>query len=346
MSDFRGFIFSDTNRAVRLFGTRWSNRHQFNLIWFDQQEKNTNSELNILFEDRHQNTIIANYFIQDFIYPGYTFLCNFHYNRDKPSFKFDQNDFLVRPDPAGVFLPHEVNAYYLGWLGDGHIGRYNITHAFYWVLGDDSMNPIAGRPQQINAQMAAIELSYDRDYVRFRTSMFWASGDDDVLDGQATGFDSVFDDPNFAGGEFSYWQRQAVRLFGVNLVNRKSLVPDLRSSKTEGQSNFVNPGLFLVNAGMDVEVTPKLKLIHNTNYLWFEESEPLERFTFQDNIKRSIGLDVSLGMEYRPLLNNNIIISAGTAWLFPGAGFKDLYSTVGGKTETMFSHFVELDLTY
>src|SRR5262249_44158289 len=29
-SDFRGFIFSDTNRAARLFGTLESNRNQFN----------------------------------------------------------------------------------------------------------------------------------------------------------------------------------------------------------------------------------------------------------------------------------------------------------------------------
>ncbi|HAP08344.1 MAG TPA: hypothetical protein DCR20_10985, partial [Planctomycetaceae bacterium] len=36
VSDFRGFVFADTNRAVRLFGTRLSNRDQFNLIWFDQ----------------------------------------------------------------------------------------------------------------------------------------------------------------------------------------------------------------------------------------------------------------------------------------------------------------------
>jgi hypothetical protein len=39
VSDFRGFIFSDVNRAVRVFGTQESNRGQFNAIWFDQAEK-------------------------------------------------------------------------------------------------------------------------------------------------------------------------------------------------------------------------------------------------------------------------------------------------------------------
>ena len=33
-------------------------------------------------------------------------------------------------------LRHKVKAAYLGWTGDGHIGRLNITHAFYqaWFL--------------------------------------------------------------------------------------------------------------------------------------------------------------------------------------------------------------------
>ena len=42
-------------------------------------------------------------------------------------------------------------------------------------------------------------------------------------------------------------------------MNPDSLVPDLRTSKIEGQANFVNPGLFLYNAGVDVDITPKLR---------------------------------------------------------------------------------------
>jgi hypothetical protein len=67
-SDFRGFVFSDTNRAVRLFGNRLSNQDQYNILWFDQTEKDTNSLLNT-FDDRHQNTLIANYYRNDFIFP-------------------------------------------------------------------------------------------------------------------------------------------------------------------------------------------------------------------------------------------------------------------------------------
>jgi hypothetical protein len=344
-SDFRGFIFADTNRAVRLFGTRFSNRDQFNLIYFDQTDKDTNSLLNT-FDDRHQNTLIANYYRQDFIWPGYTAQLSYHYNRDGPSTRFDDNGFLVRPDPVGVFAEHQVNSHYLGFAGDGHINRFNISHAFYWALGEDDLNPLAGRPVSINAQMFALELSYDRDWIRFRTSYFFASGDDDIFDGEATGFDTIFDNPNFAGGQFSYWQRQSIKLFGVNLTNRMSLVPDLRSSKFQGQQNFVNPGLHLFNVGMDAELTPKLRSITNVNFLWFDQTEVLEQFVFQANIHSRIGADLSTGVEYRPLLNNNVIFVGGISMLIPGSGFNDLYAPIIGEANTLVAGFANLALTY
>ena len=45
-SDFRGFIFSDEEPGVRLFGTLGSNRYQYNLAYFEMLEKDTNSGLN------------------------------------------------------------------------------------------------------------------------------------------------------------------------------------------------------------------------------------------------------------------------------------------------------------
>ncbi len=344
-SDFRGFLFSDTNRSVRLFGTRFSNRDQFNLIYFRPFEKDTNSELNT-FQERHQDVFIANYYRQDFIFPGYTAQWSVSYDHDEPTFHFDKNGFLVRPDPVGVFHPHEVNVAYLGWAGDGHIGPINITHQLYWSLGHDTLNPLANQPVDINAQMTAIELSYDRDWMRFRTSFFWASGDDNINNSHATGFDSIFDNPNFAGGEFSYWQRQEIKLLGVNLVQRESLVPDLRSSKIEGRANFVNPGLFLANFGVDFELTPKWKMINNVNLLWFDETQVLEQFVFQERIHHFIGTDISSGFEYRPLLSNNVIVTFGASMLAPGRGFSDLYSNLAGPTHLLVAGFMDLNLTF
>lgn len=344
-SDFRAFIFSDTNRAVRIFGTRNSNRAQFNLIAFDQAEKDTNSELNT-FRDRNQNVLIGNFYLQDFIVPGFTAQVSVHYNHDDGNMIFDRNNFLVRPDPAGVFREHTVDVAYLGAATDGHIGRYNISSAVYWALGRDTLDPIANQRVSINAQMGALEISYDRDWVRFKTSGFWASGDNDVNDTQARGFDAIFDNPNFAGGEFSYWQRQAVRLFGVNLVQRQSLLPSLRSSKIQGQSNFVNPGIFIASAGIDMDLTPKLKSLSNVNVLWFDKTNVLETFLFDGNIDRFIGTDVSTGLEYRPLLSNNVRMTFGVAALFPGSGFRDLYNSLTTQVDPMVQGFMDLVMLY
>ena len=345
VSDFRGFIFADTNAGVRVFGTLEGNRDQFNLAVFRQLEKDVNSGLNS-FEFRDQTVVVANCYRQDFLFPGYTAQVSLHYNNDGPDFRYDRNKFLVRPDPAGVAQPHRVQALYLGWAGDGHIDRYNISHALYWVVGRDDLNPLANRPVEISGQMAALELSYDRDWARFRLSGFWASGDGDVSNHIATGFDTILDNPAFAGGEFSFWQRQQIPLFGVNVSQRNSLIPDLRSSKIQGQSNFVNPGLWLVNAGADFDITPSLRSINNANFLWFDKTNVLRQFLFQDGIDREIGLDLSTGIEYRPLLNNNVIVVAGAAVFCPANGFRQLYNRFREERGPLGMAFVELTLTY
>jgi hypothetical protein len=331
---------------VRLFGTLESNRDQFNLACFLQQEKDTNSGLNSFNDTREQQVVIANFYRQDFIWPGYTAQFSFLYNHDAPTFKFDRNNFLVRPDPVGAFQPHELNVFYLGFNGDGHINRINVTHAFYWALGHDSLNPLAGTPQDISAFMGAVELSYDRDYARFRTSYFVASGDRNPNSRVAGGFDSILDAPNFAGTFFSYWGRQRIGLFGVGLKQNVSLIPDLRSSKTQGQSNFVNPGLHLFNLGFDLDLTPKLKMITNTNFLWFDQTASLETFLFQGAIDQFIGTDISLGLEYRPLLNNNVQMLFGIATLIPGQGFRDLYDRLDHNATALVSGFAQVILAF
>ena len=125
---------------------------------------------------------------------------------------------------------------------------------------------------------------------------------------KATGFDAIFDDPNFVGGQFSFWNRNGIRLTqtGVGLVQPNSLLPSLRSSKIQGQANFVNPGIFIYNAGVDVEVTQRIKAVFNVNYLRFHRTEPLEYVLFQNRIRHDIGFDYSLGVAYRPFLINNV----------------------------------------
>src|SRR6185503_17796293 len=146
----------------------------------------------------------------------------------------------------------------------------------------------------------------------------------------------------FAGGGINFFTRQAVALTDtvVNLVNRNSMLPDLRTSKEQGQANFVNPGLFLYNLGFDADLTPKLKLITNASYLQFDSTEPIKLLLHDNKISRDIGVDLSVGVQYRPLLSNNVVVDFGAATLLPGRGFKDIYTS-----QALYSVFTGVTVT-
>lgn len=354
-SDFRGFLYSDNNLGLRISGSYDNFALQYNLAYFYQLDKDTNSGLNETFEFRNQHVIIANLFVQDSLHrflkrddwwaygltQGFFVAANLDYGGN--GVELDDNDTIVRPAPIGTIKEKDVQAFYIGWGADGHIGRLNISTQLYQAFGRESFNPIADQPVTINAQFAAIELSYDLDWARVRGSFVYASGDSDPEDGKATGFDSIFENPNFAGGGFNFFTRQAVRLVGsgVNLTNRNGMLPDLRTSKEEGQANFVNPGLLLYNVGMDFDLTPKTKLVTNVSYLQFVTTDSLELLLGDNKIGRDIGIDISAGLQYRPFNTNNVIFTVGGAVLLPGQGFKDLYTD-----EALYSIFGAMTLTY
>jgi len=350
-ADFRGFLFVDEQPALRVFGNLHSDRIEYNLAYFHFLEKNTNSGLNT-FDRRHQQVVLGNAYLQDFFFSGYTAEFVAAWNKDDPSLHYDDNGFLVRPSPIGNVINqnpgagpilHGVRVGYFGWLGSGHIHKLNLTHAFYQAIGEDTFNPIAGRRVTVNAQMAAAEISYDKDWIRYRVSTFYTSGDANPRDGRARGFDSIVDLPNFAGGLFSFWNREGIRLLGsgILLTTPGSLIPSLRASKEEGQANFVNPGIFLANAGADFEITPKLRGFANFNFLRFERTESLEFLLFQSPIHHTVGEDFGLGVEYRPPLTENIVLTGGASALQPGQGFKDIYTS-----RTLFSLFGSVKFTF
>src|SRR5260370_8756377 len=108
--------------------------------------------------------------------------------------------------------------------------------------------------------MAALELSVDKDWMRHKLSIFYASGDSDPADSEATGFDTVFDRPFFIGGPFSFFLHQGFNLAGtaVNFKQRDRLVIDFRTGKSEGQPNFLHPGALIFAYALHPDLTPQL----------------------------------------------------------------------------------------
>jgi hypothetical protein len=345
-TDFRGFLFQDNQLAARLFGTRDNNRFQYNLAWIRRLEKDTNSGLNDVDADlREDDFYVANLYWQDLPTLGHTsqFIVAFNENRETELF-FDNNGFLARPISFGNERPRRYQVGYLGYNGDGHFGRFNLTSSVYWAVGEESAGPFRDSEGDISAGFAALEGSVDFDWTRVRANLLWASGENDPFDNEANGFDAVFENPVFAGADTSFWIRQSVPLVGGGVVGisaRNGVLNSLRHSKEHGQSNFANPGVQLAGLGADFDLAPELRLSLNFNQLWFEDTAILEVARNQGAIARCIGTDLSTALIWRPFMQQNIVLRLSGAALIPGQGFRNLF-----PDETPYSVLANLVLAY
>lgn len=329
-SDFRGFLFQDNQLGARLFGTRGNNKWQYNLAYFRRLEKDLNSGLNDVSEKpRKDDVFVANLYRQDFPVLGFTSQATVLYNRNREDeLRYNRNGFIERPSSLGLENLRQYDVTYVGYNGDGHFGRLNLTTSVYYAFGDETPSVFVNKKVDISALFAAAELSMDFDWIRPRISLLYGSGDDDPFDDQATGFDAVFENPQFAGADTSYFIRQAVPLIGggrVNLATRNGVLNNLRSSKEEGQSNFTNPGIVMAGLGVDMDLMPQLRLSFNANTLYFDDPAVLEVARNQGPIDKHIGYDVSASLIYRPMMSQNIVVRASYAKLIAGDGFDALF---------------------
>lgn len=330
-SDFRGFLFQDNQLGVRLFGNRSNNVYQYNLAWFRLLEKDTNSGLNDLGQrPRRNDVLVANLYRQDTPLPGFTSQATVLYNRNRENTQthYDSNGVIQRPASLGREVPRKYDATYIGYNGDGHFGRTNVTASAYYVFGRESPGTFVATDVDIRAYFAAVEVSRDYDWIRGRFSLLYGSGDSDPYDRRATGFDAVMENPQFAGADTSYWIRQAVPLVGgggVALSGRNGILNSLRPSKDEGQSNFTNPGVALIGIGADFDVLPTLRISGNANSLYFANTAVVEAARNQKLASRHIGEDLSVSATYRPLLSQNIVLRASYATLINSDGYNGLF---------------------
>ena len=351
-ADFRGFLFNDNQLGIRFFGNRDNNRFQYNLAVFWRIEKDTNSGLNNLTERLRDDLLfIANVYRQDFLIPGLTsqLIVAWNRNREGDEIKVDDNGFPVRPALLGNLRGRDYDVFYLGYNVDGRIGRINLTASAYAALGKDRNSIFSGKAADIGAWFTAAELSYDKDWMRFRLSALYASGDGDPYDDKETGFDAVLENPVFAGADTSYWIRQSIPFAGggraIALNGRNGILNSLRSSKDQGQSNFNNPGTILLGVGADFDLTPQLRLSANTNHLWFANTAVLQALRNEGSIPRDIGWDISAAAVWRPKATQNIVVRLSAAELLPGSGFRDLFDNVNGH-RSYYSVLANVILTY
>jgi hypothetical protein len=107
-----------------------------------------------------------------------------------------------------------------------------------------------------------------------------------------------------------------------------------------------------------MDLLPTLKLFLNANYIRMADVEPVDLALHAANITPEVGWDLSAGVQYRPLLTNNIILSAGLGALLPGNGYKAIYESntipvpgydsgpAGHVDAFLYSGFASVTFTY
>lgn len=327
--DFRGFVLFDEMFGVRLFGTRDGNRLQYNLAWMRRFERDTNSRLNRVGEGlRDEDLWIANLYRLHWPFTGLHSSVAILHHRDRDDEPFiDDNGFMARPGDPGRRPRRSYEVTYLGYSADGRYERVNVSASLYKLFGSESTGVFRADETDVDAWLFAGEFSFDHDWMRFRASMLFASGDGNPLDGDATAFDAPLANPLFAGSDSSYWIRQDVPLLGgrrVSLSPRHGIIPALRADGPHGQANFVNPGLWLAGLGADLDVLPELRVTLDANYLRFADAAALEQAVQGGSIGGAIGWDLSGSIIYRPLFTQNVVVRLSGALLVAGAGLRAL----------------------
>jgi hypothetical protein len=340
-SDFRGFVLADQPLGIRFFGTRDNDIYQYSVGWFRRLPKNAARQNDLGAGIPANDLLMANLYVQDLGRLGLTSEFVAIYDRSRA-----RGTHIVLDGANPTFATgarHDYDVIYLGYGADGHLGRLNLTGSVYEVIGRESQGVFTTGSTRVQASFAALELSRDFDWIRIRASGLYASGDGNPLDGQSHGFDGINQSAVFAGADSTFFihQRLPLVLGAIDLKQRDSLYPSLRSTTDTGESNFTNPGLELLGAGADFDLAPSLRVSFDVDRMMFDRTAPLQAILGGNAVSRSIGTDASVDAIYRPFISQNVIARLSVAKLFPAPAARSL---VGSSAP--FSMFFNLVLTY
>ncbi len=98
---------------------------------------------------RDDDVYLANIYRQDYPVLGFNSQMAVVHNRNNENAEnyFDNNGFLVRPASLGTEQLRSYQVTYLGYSGDGHFGRNNVSGSIYYAFGDEDKATFTGRRQ-------------------------------------------------------------------------------------------------------------------------------------------------------------------------------------------------------
>ncbi len=172
------------------------------------------------------------------------------------------------------------------------------------------------------------------DFLKFRFGYVYASGDNPNTKTD-TGFDAISDATVLFGGPFSYWTGEDIKFGAGDLVRANSFFPSLRGGNA--QANYENPGLQLVNLGMDATITRRLQTSFNVNYYYFNSLGTFPGVGVANTVNglnafiinhHSGAIEENAFLRWKPVLhqiNDLFVIDFGFAVMQPLAGMHDIF---------------------
>ena len=331
-SDFHGLIFNDEGLGGRIFGEFKKNRIRYDIVGLKLFQKNAVSGFIDFSKPSRHDVGIFRFTYEDFLVKGWNSEWSVHFN-------YDPRDIAVTGHIAGL------NTVYYGGTLNGHLGRWIFNPAFYGVVGKAD-HVVAGAPvrHDVSAFTGLADLEYPLDFVKFRLGYAYVSGDGNTKDNKDTGFDSISDSVTLFGGPISYFVGEDIKFGGGDFVRANSYYPSLRGGNA--QANYVNPGLQLLNGGMDVTISPRVQLALNANYTHFNTLGSFASLgnTFQV-FHKDAGMEGNAFIRIKPFLhqiNQNVVLDLGFSALDPLRGMQDMFKT----DKIVYSTFVALRLVY
>jgi hypothetical protein len=333
-SDFHGLIFNDEGLGGRIFGEFKKNRIRYDIVGLKLFQKNAVSGFIDFSKPSRHDVGIFRFTYEDFLVKGWNSEWSVHFN-------YDPRDIIATGHVAGL------NTVYFGNTMNGHLGRWIFNPAVYGVAGKAD-HVVAGNPvrHDVLAWMGLADLEYPLDFVKFRLGYSYVSGDSNPNDNTDHGFDSISDAVQLFGGPISYFVGENIKFGAGDLVRANSFLPSFRNGNQ--QANYVNPGLQLMNAGMDVTFSPRIQMALNGNYTRFNDigSFPTNAGATTANIlHKDGGIEGNAFIRIKPFLhqiNQNVILDLGVSALHPLQGLQDMFQS----DKTVYSTFVALRLVY
>jgi hypothetical protein len=332
-SDFHGLIFNDEGLGGRIFGEFRKNRIRYDIVGLKLFQKNAVSGFIDFSKPSRHDVGIFRFTFEDFLVKGWNSEWSVHFN-------YDPRDITTTGAIAGL------NTVYYGATLNGHLGRWIFNPAAYGVTGKAD-HVVGGFPVKhtVAAYTGLVDLQYPLDFAKFRLGYVYASGDNNPNDTKDRGFDAISDGVQLFGGPISYFVGENIKFGAGDLVRANSFFPSLRNANQ--QANYVNPGLQIMNGGMDFILTPRIQTAVNVNYVRFNNtgSYPNATGTLANIFHKDAGLEGNAFIRIKPFLhqiNQNVVLDLGFSALHPLQGLQDMFQT----DKMVYSTFVALRLVY